>query len=51
MVALAAQVLFERSLNEQDISEGEVLVTEQYATNGSAVATHIEPFVPLPTVF
>ncbi|KAH8820085.1 putative carboxypeptidase S1 [Xylogone sp. PMI_703] len=46
---LASQVLFERSLDGLDISTGTVHASENYATNGSAQATHTEPFVPLST--
>ncbi|RFU25812.1 hypothetical protein B7463_g10526, partial [Scytalidium lignicola] len=46
---LAAQVLFERSLNGLDISTGTLVASENYATNGTAQATHTESFVPLST--
>ncbi|KAE9378430.1 putative carboxypeptidase S1 [Stipitochalara longipes BDJ] len=46
---LAAQTLFQRSLLGRDIATGKVSVTSDYATNGTASATHTESFVPLPT--
>ena len=42
IVALAAQTLFQRSLLGLDIATGKVSVTEEYATNGTATATHAE---------
>jgi hypothetical protein len=47
VVALASQVLFQRSLLGLDIATGKVPVTGDYATNGTASATHAESFVPL----
>ena len=46
--AFAAQALFQRSIDGLDIALGEVKITEGYTTNGTASATHTEPFVPLP---
>jgi len=47
--ALAAQTLFQRSLLGLDIATGKIAVTGDYTTDGTAKATHTEPFVPLPT--
>jgi len=47
--ALAAQALFQRSLLGLDIATGKVSVKGEYATNGTASATHTESFAPIPT--
>jgi carboxypeptidase C (cathepsin A) len=39
---------FKRVLDHVIIADGSVVVTDNYATNGSAKATHTESFVPLP---
>ena len=46
---LASLALFNRTINMFDIATGELKITEDYATNGTAKATHTEPFVPLPS--
>lgn len=45
---LASLELFKRVLGNKDVATGEVPVTGNYGTNGSATATHTEPFVALP---
>ncbi|CAF9904094.1 MAG: hypothetical protein HETSPECPRED_003356 [Heterodermia speciosa] len=45
----ASLALFERVLGNKDIATGETEVTGTYETNGTASATHTEPFVPLPS--
>ena len=45
--ALAA---FSRVLGDVDIATGDVAVTGTYETNGTANATHTEPYVAVPTV-
>jgi hypothetical protein len=39
---------FKRVLDHLVISDGSQVVTDDYATNGTAKATHTESFVPLP---
>jgi carboxypeptidase C (cathepsin A) len=39
---------FRRVLHHLTIPEGTSVVTDEWATNGTAKATHTEPFVPLP---
>ncbi|MCJ1426652.1 hypothetical protein MMC29_004555 [Sticta canariensis] len=45
---LASLELFKRVLENTDVATGKVAVTENYGTNGSATATHTEPYVALP---
>lgn len=45
---LASLELFKRVLGRVDVATGTIPVTEDYATNGTAKATHTEPYVPLP---
>ncbi|KAF1998515.1 peptidase S10, serine carboxypeptidase, partial [Amniculicola lignicola CBS 123094] len=44
----ASLEIFRRVLNHLTISDGANVITADYATNGTAKATHTEPFVPLP---
>ena len=44
----ASLEIFKRVLNHLVIPDGAEVVSEGYATNGSAKATHTESFVPLP---
>lgn len=46
---LASLALFNRTINMFDIATGETKITPDYATNGTARATHTESFVPLPS--
>jgi len=39
---------FKRVLDHVIISDGSKVVTDDYSTNGTAKATHTEPYVPLP---
>jgi carboxypeptidase C (cathepsin A) len=39
---------FKRVLDHVIISDGSKVVTDDYSTNGTATATHTEPYVPLP---
>lgn len=45
---LASLEYFKRTLDNTDIATGKIDVTGDYATNGTAKATHTEPYVPLP---
>ena len=45
----ASLEMFRRVLGNVDIASGEVELTATYQTNGTANATHTEPFVPLPS--
>ena len=47
---LASLVMFSRVLGNVDIATGDTLVTGSYETNGTADATHTEPYVAIPTV-
>jgi hypothetical protein len=49
LAALAAQVMFDRTIKGLDIATGHQSITPTYETNGTAQATHTEPFVPLST--
>jgi hypothetical protein len=49
IAALAAQTLLQRSALGLDIATGKIVVTVDYATDGTAKATHTESFVLLPT--
>ena len=42
--------MFSRVLGNVDIATGDTLVTGSYETNGTANATHTEPYVAIPTV-
>ena len=46
---IAALALFNRTINKFDIATGTKKITDTYVTNGTAQATHTEPFVPLAT--
>ena len=46
MGSLAA---FDRVINHEILSDGSKPLTGTYSTNGTANATHTEPFVPLPS--
>lgn len=46
---LASLAMFNRTIKNMDIATGEEAVTVSYETNGTASATHTEPYVPLPT--
>ncbi|KAL8952787.1 MAG: hypothetical protein Q9222_001334 [Ikaeria aurantiellina] len=46
---LASLEFFRRVLEGRDIALGEQQITGTYSTNGTANATHTEPFVPLST--
>lgn len=46
---LAALALFNRTINHWDMATGQTKISGTYRTNGTASATHVEPFVPLPT--
>ena len=41
--------MFERVLANMDIATGDTTLTGTYETNGTASATHTEPFVALPS--
>ena len=45
---LASLELFKRVLDNVDIATGKIATTGDYATNGTAKATHTEPYVALP---
>lgn len=45
---LASLEYFKRTLDNKDIATGKLDVTGDYATNGTANATHTEPYVALP---
>lgn len=46
---IASLAFFERALNGLDIATGKIQINgTEYGTEGSATATHTEPFVPLP---
>ena len=45
----ASLALFNRTINNMTIADGSEMLTPDYGTTGDAVATHTEPFVPLPT--
>lgn len=45
----ASLEIFKRVLQHQVIADGGSIVTDDYKTNGTAKATHTEPYVPLPT--
>ena len=45
---LATLEYFRRVLGGRDVATGETVLTGMYATNGTANATHTQPFVPLP---
>lgn len=45
---LASLEYFKRTLDNTDIATGKFDVTGDYTTNGTAKATHTEPYVPLP---
>ena len=45
----ASLEIFKRILNHVVIADGSQPVTEDYSTNGTAKATHTEPYVPLQT--
>lgn len=47
---LASLAMFSRVLGNVDIATGETVVTGTYATNGTANATHTEPYVAIPVV-
>ena len=47
---LASLAMFSRVLGNLDIATGEEAVTGSYVTNGTANATHTEPYVAIPTV-
>ncbi len=47
---LASLAMFARVLGNVDIATGEEVVTGSYVTNGTANATHTEPYVAIPTV-
>lgn len=47
--AVASLALFDRTINHLDIATGEEAVTADLSTNGTAEATHTEPYVPLPS--
>lgn len=47
---LASLAMFSRVLGNVDIATGDTLVTGSYETNGTANATHTEPYVAIPTV-
>ena len=47
---LASLAMFARVLGNVDIATGEEVVTGSYVTNGTANATHTEPYVGAPTV-
>ena len=44
---LASLEYFKRTLDNKDIATGKLDVRGNYATNGTAKATHTEPYVPL----
>ncbi|MCJ1474854.1 hypothetical protein MMC13_003514 [Lambiella insularis] len=44
----ASLAMFRRVLDNKVLADGSELVTPTYSTNGTATATHTEPFVPLP---
>lgn len=44
---LASLEYFKRTLDNKDIATGKLDVSGNYATNGTAKATHTEPYVPL----
>ncbi|KAL5113397.1 hypothetical protein ACEQ8H_008720 [Pleosporales sp. CAS-2024a] len=46
---VASLEYFRRVLDHVIISDGSMVVTDGYSTNGSAKATHTEGYVPLPT--
>lgn len=46
---VAALELFRRTILQLDIADGKGMFDATYATNGTAYATHTEPFVPLPS--
>lgn len=46
---LASLALFNRTINMYDTATGETKITPDYATNGTAEATHTNSFVPLPS--
>ena len=46
---LASLAMFSRVLANQVLADGSEFLTPGYATNGTAKATHTEPFVPLPS--
>ena len=46
---LASLALFNRTINMFDVATGEIKITADYATNGTAEATHTQAFVPLPS--
>ncbi|GME24387.1 carboxypeptidase s1 [Neofusicoccum parvum] len=39
---------FRRAVNNLDIAEGNSVITEKFSTNGTASATHTEPYVAVP---
>ncbi|KAF2657741.1 peptidase S10, serine carboxypeptidase [Lophiostoma macrostomum CBS 122681] len=45
----ASLELFRRVLSQLVIADGSEVVTDDYSTNGTAKATHTEPYVPLPS--
>lgn len=46
----ASLAMFSRVLGDVDIATGETVVTGTYETNGTADATHTEPYVGIPSV-
>ena len=42
--------MFERVLGNVDIATGDIVVTGTYETNGTADATHTEPYVAIPSI-
>ncbi|CAI6331652.1 unnamed protein product [Periconia digitata] len=44
----ASLEIFKRVLEHRVIADGGSIVTDDYSTNGTAKATHTEPYVPLP---
>ena len=47
---LASLALFERVLGNVGIATGDTVLTGSYETNGTANATHTEPYVAIPSI-
>lgn len=48
-ISVASLEYFRRTLGNRDLALGTTELTGTYITNGTANATHTEPFVPLST--